>query len=182
MPLLFTGGCVQGCGAVFLSMVSSSVISSTVSRRRALPTMSRGLVVATNARAWVADRKFRRHVQHGLAVMDQPVHDMPTDAVAALHRPYPLGEPAPGRQHFRIANWSVPNFPAVITSPSSLITSIVAERLCGSIPIITGIQVSLPQRDDVSKEGTATSSRTDPFPATPRAMLGEPHAMREPHQ
>jgi hypothetical protein len=43
---------------IFLWMVSSSVISSTASRRRVLPTMSRGLMVAIIARALCEDKNF----------------------------------------------------------------------------------------------------------------------------
>jgi hypothetical protein len=48
-------------------------------------------------------RELRRHIQDGLAVMDQPVRDVPADTVTALHCPYPVGEPAPGRQHLGVA-------------------------------------------------------------------------------
>src|SRR5881392_727792 len=43
---------------IFRSMVSSSPISSTTSRRVVLPTGSRGLTVATSLRACIADRYF----------------------------------------------------------------------------------------------------------------------------
>jgi hypothetical protein len=41
---------------ILRSMPSSSVISSAASRRRVLPAMSRGRVVASSARACAADR------------------------------------------------------------------------------------------------------------------------------
>jgi hypothetical protein len=39
--------------------------------------------------------QFRRRVQDGLAVGEQPLRDMPADAVAALDRPVPLAVPLP---------------------------------------------------------------------------------------
>jgi hypothetical protein len=48
--------------------------------------------------------QLRRDIHNGLTVVDQPVRQMLADAVAALHRPYPLREPAPGLQHFRVAD------------------------------------------------------------------------------
>ena len=121
--------------------------------------------------------QFRRHIQHCLVVVDQPVGDMPADAIAALHRPHPVTEPAPRCQHLGITKLIRPEFPVVTISPSSLITSIVAERLGGSIPIITGMQFSLPQRNDASKEGPSTSSRTNPFQPLLARCFGETHAM-----
>lgn len=48
--------------------------------------------------------QLRRHVEDDLAVVDQPVRKVAADTVAALHRPHPLREPAPGLQHLRIAS------------------------------------------------------------------------------
>jgi hypothetical protein len=42
--------------------------------------------------------QFRRHVQDGLAVGDQPLGDVPPDAGASLDRPDPVRELAAGRQ------------------------------------------------------------------------------------
>jgi hypothetical protein len=64
-------------------------------------------------------RQLRRHIQHRLPVVHQPVGDVPADAVAALHRPHPLGEPAPGSEHVGVAGpvGTVPadrQYPAVL--------------------------------------------------------------------
>ena len=170
---------------IFLSMPSSSTISSTASRRRVLPTMSRGLMVAISARACCggqellgpAGEKLQQqpvqpvdglgsgaaelvaavdeHAHHDQVVdrpapapgsgcaarprrpsarrpgrscgrcrwrtpapaptasrgtsstvspsCDQPVRDVLADAVAALHRPHPVSELPPSRQHLRVA-------------------------------------------------------------------------------
>ena len=48
-------------------------------------------------------RQLRRHVEHGLAVGDQALGDVPADAGAALHRPDPVRELPAGRQHLLVA-------------------------------------------------------------------------------
>ena len=46
---------------------------------------------------------FRRHVEHGLAVGDQALGDVPADAVAALDRPDPLLVLPTGLEHRLVA-------------------------------------------------------------------------------
>jgi hypothetical protein len=48
-----------------------------------------------------------RHIQHHLPVTDQPLSQRPACAVAALHRPAPLGPPGSERRQLRIAIRSV---------------------------------------------------------------------------
>ena len=56
-PWAWTSVVISFLQALILrSMPSSSVISSAASLRRVLPTMSRGLIVASSARACAADR------------------------------------------------------------------------------------------------------------------------------
>jgi hypothetical protein len=43
--------------------------------------------------------------------VDQPVGDMPADAVAALQRPRPVAESAPGYQHLGISDLIRAEFP-----------------------------------------------------------------------
>ena len=106
--------------------------------------------------------QLRRHVHHGLAVGDQPLGDVPADAVAALDRPDPVRDAAgrrrasPGSRRGRCRTG-----PARGPAPGSSMTSIVADRLCGSIPMITGPSLVLLRShtmDDVGEEGSATSS------------------------
>ena len=87
-------------------------------------------------------RQLRRHVEHRLTVVDQAVRDVLADAVAALDRPHPVSEPAARGEHLRVAGL-VGAEPAQLPAPRprSSTTSIVAERLCGSIPMITLIAV-----------------------------------------
>jgi hypothetical protein len=92
-------------------------------------------------------RQLRRHIQNDLAVVDQAVRDVLADAVAALNRPLPVSEPAPGHQHFRVTTLIGAEFSRHDYAAELLITSIVAERLCGSIPIITGIQCPRLERE-----------------------------------
>ena len=109
--------------------------------------------------------QLRRHVHHGLAVGDQALSDVPADAVAALHRPDPLRVPAaelrasPGSRRV-----SVPNRPCARTFSRSSMISIVADRLCGSIPMMTRPTLVLldSDRGDIGEEGNATSSWADP--------------------
>ena len=46
---------------------------------------------------------FARHVQHGLAVGDQALGDVPADAVAALHRPDPVRVLPASGEHLPVA-------------------------------------------------------------------------------
>jgi len=81
--------------------------------------------------------QLRRHAGDGLAVMDQAVRQVPADAVAALHRPDPVRELTHRCPISAYPALSVPYLPAASTLACSSMTSIVAERLCGSIPMIT---------------------------------------------
>ena len=77
---------------------------------------------------------------------------------------------------------SVPYLPAASTAACSSMTSIVAERLCGSIPMITPTDSSSASPVISGEEGTATSSWANPFRASPRTVPGEMQAMSEPRQ
>ena len=48
--------------------------------------------------------QLRRHIDHALAVMHQPVRDVLADAVATLDRPDPVGEQAARLEHLGIAD------------------------------------------------------------------------------
>ena len=81
--------------------------------------------------------QFRRHVEHGLAVGDQALGDVPADAVAALDRPDPLLVLPTGLEH-RLVAVAVSAEPALRkTFSRSLMISMVADRLCGSMPMMT---------------------------------------------
>ena len=82
-------------------------------------------------------RQLRRHIDHGLAVMDQAVRDVFADAVAALDRPHPFSERRACGEHLRVAGLVGAEPALASTAPRSSTTSIVAELLCGSIPMIT---------------------------------------------
>ena len=91
--------------------------------------------------------QLRRHVDDDLTVVHEPVRDVPADAVAALDRPDPVRVPAARGEHLGVAGLVGAEPPTVEdVGPRSSMTSIVAERLCGSIPMITPIAcTSLPQ-------------------------------------
>ncbi|QBS45315.1 hypothetical protein DMB37_39795 [Nocardia sp. CS682] len=48
-------------------------------------------------------REFRRHVDHDLTVVDQPVCGMAADTVAPFDRPYSLGVSRCGGGHFGVS-------------------------------------------------------------------------------
>jgi hypothetical protein len=48
-------------------------------------------------------RQLRRHIQHGLTVVDQPMGDVLADAVTALHRPGALAVAPPSGEHGGVA-------------------------------------------------------------------------------
>ena len=257
---------------IFRSIASSSPISSTASRRRVLPTRSRGLIVATSARACGADRncfappgnQFQQqpmqpvdglgagpaelvaavdqHAHHDQVVLDRP-------PAAAPARPGRTARPArpsarrPGRSCGR-CRWRRPApaptasaarpprahrraragarcvgrcrcsprpptpahrsrraggprrasrrsrpCPCRTAPPRALarlwsMTSIVAERLCGSIPMITPIAVHPPRSPRDVKAGRASLLRAEQTPLEPLLARcpTRAHAMREPHQ
>ncbi len=127
-----------------------------------------GLAALTGREHPGAGRQLRRHVDHLLTVGEQPVRDVPADALAALDRPRPLVGTA---SRTRASPDSPPTsvaIPAAVQAPisSPAITSIVADRLCGSIPITTAPICCSPihsiRHRCSSWEGTATSSRANP--------------------
>ena len=82
-------------------------------------------------------RQLRRHVHDLLPGGDQPGRDVPADPLAALDRPGPRRPlPSPG-EHRRVPGSIGAYRPPPRTLSSAAITSIVADRLCGSIPITT---------------------------------------------
>ena len=87
--------------------------------------------------------QLRGHVDHGLAVMDQPMRDVLADAVATLDRPDPIRVlPASGKHLAHSRPCRCRTGRSLSTRPRSSTTSIVADRLCGSIPMITPIRAS----------------------------------------
>ena len=48
-------------------------------------------------------RQLRRHVDHGLAVMHEPMRDVFADAVTALHRPQPIRVLPAGLEHLGVS-------------------------------------------------------------------------------
>jgi hypothetical protein len=48
--------------------------------------------------------QLRRHIHHDLAIGDQSLREVLTDPIAALHRPYPIREPAADSEHVPIAD------------------------------------------------------------------------------
>ena len=119
-------------------------------------------------------RQLRRHIQDGLTVVDQAMGDVLTDVVAAFHRPTPVVEPAACCEHRGVTGLvgavaahrdHLAAFVDHLDSGGALVRIHPDDR-CHGFPLAgTGF--------DFCKEGTATSSRTDPFPATPRAVPGE---------
>jgi hypothetical protein len=62
-----------------------------------------GLAAVAGGEHPCSRREFRRHIQHALAVGDEPLRDVPADAVAAFDRPNPPRPPASSRQHLLVA-------------------------------------------------------------------------------
>ena len=69
--------------------------------------------------------------------MNQAMGQVPADAVAALHRPDRSANLRAAASISAYPAVSVPYVPAASTVACSSMTSIVAGRLCGSIPVIT---------------------------------------------
>ena len=80
--------------------------------------------------------QLRGHIGHRLAVGDQALREVAADPIAALHRPGAVRELPPRGQH-RPVTVPVSAEPALPNStfPRPSMISIVAERLCGSIPM-----------------------------------------------
>jgi hypothetical protein len=72
-----------------------------------------------------------------LAVGQQPTGEVPANALAALDRPDPLWLPLASASIDRYPAVPVAYLPPPTTASSPAMTSIVAHRLCGSIPITT---------------------------------------------
>jgi hypothetical protein len=113
-----------------------------------------------------AGRQLGWHIHHMLTIGHKPVRDVPADALASLNRPHPPRPPSGLRQHPAYPAASVAYRPRPATASSPAMTSIVAVRLCGSIPMTTWLISVLPTRPLLwlpgKGEGTATSSRTNP--------------------
>ena len=137
--------------------------------------------VASVLRPWpVANTRARADSFGGtsttvLAVGDQPVRDVPADAAAALDRPRPIREPPRrARASPDSRSRSVPNRPPPSTVSSPAITSIVADRLCGSIPMTTALIVHLSsaRTDHGCRAGRAPLLRAEQTPLEPLPAQG----------
>jgi hypothetical protein len=62
-----------------------------------------GLTAVAGGEHPSAGRQLGRHVDHGLAVSDQPLRDVPADAVGSFDRPDPIRPPPGGGQHLPVA-------------------------------------------------------------------------------
>ncbi len=82
-------------------------------------------------------RELRRDVDDLLALAQQAQGDVPANTGAALDGPDPLRHAATYRSSAASPPRSVPNRPVPTTDSSPVMTSIVTDRLCGSIPITT---------------------------------------------
>ena len=91
-------------------------------------------------------RQLGRDVDNFLAVGREPVGDVLAEAGTALDRPDPPRPPLRVAQHRGAAAPSVPNRPPPRIASSVAITSIVADHLCGSIPITTRSGPPMPLR------------------------------------
>ena len=82
-------------------------------------------------------RQLRRDIDDLFAGREEPLCDVPADTTATLDRPHPMREPA-DVQHTSRRTLVVSGVPATtLDRLVTAITSIVTERLCGSIPITT---------------------------------------------
>ncbi|HEY5358041.1 MAG TPA: hypothetical protein VIJ82_10240 [Streptosporangiaceae bacterium] len=113
-----------------------------------------------------AGRQLGWHIHHMLTIGQKPVRDVPADALASLNRPHPL-RPVPGlRQHRRIPG-GVGGMPALASDGliaghdldrgSALVRVHPDDYLAHLSPPCSTPAVAAGQR-----EGTATSSRTNP--------------------
>ena len=113
-----------------------------------------GLAALTGGEYPCPRGQLRGYIKNGFAVGHQALSDVPADAVAALDRPHPVGVPTAGGEHglVAVAVGAKPALPKDTFRWS--MTSMVAERLCGSTPMMTcAIRLPLPGSDDVSAGG-----------------------------
>ena len=82
-------------------------------------------------------RQLRGHVEHVLAVGQQPLRQRPPSAVAALHRPHPRRPRRDLPAHRGVPTPIGTNRPVANTVSRSSRTSIVADNLWGSTPMNT---------------------------------------------
>ena len=115
---------------------------------------------------------------------DQPVRDVPADAVAALDRPDPVRElPRRGRASAHTRPCPCRTGPPPAPLARSSMTSIVAERLCGSIPMITPIGLLLAQPVNApARRAPLLRAGQTPFEPLLARCPARTQAMREPHQ
>src|SRR6266536_3906564 len=86
-----------------------------------------------------------------------------------------LAKIEPGSEGYRPARMQYSaGTPCASTRSRSSMTSIVADRLCGSMPITTRLMAAAPhwQTMDIDREGKATLSCANPSRATPRPVAG----------
>lgn len=108
-----------------------------------------------------------RHVVDRFAIVHQPVRQVLADAVATLDGPHPIRVPAAGGEHLRVAVL-VGAEPADIQYPAAFVDDLDRGRALKRIhPDDHTHRASLNVDVLRLRKGTATSSRTDPFPATP---------------
>ena len=88
-------------------------------------------------------RQLGRDVHHMLTVGDQPPGDVPADARHPSTAQVRSGHRRTARRIARYPDASVPYRPPPSTASSAVMTSIVADRLCGSIPITTALITTL---------------------------------------
>jgi hypothetical protein len=118
------------------------------------------------------------HVQYVLAVGDQPLGDVPADAIAAFHRPQPVWVSSAQRQHHPVA--------VGVRAESALRQYVLAlvDDLDGRGPLVrvhpdddrSHIVLLASAELDISEDGNASSSWADPSGATPRRGDRRAHA------
>jgi hypothetical protein len=91
-------------------------------------------------------RQLRRHVQHHLAVVHQPVGDVLANAVAAPHRPDPLGAAPAGGAHGGVAG-RVGGVPARREHPAAVVDDLDRRRAFVRVHPDDHPQRRLPCRD-----------------------------------
>jgi hypothetical protein len=119
-------------------------------------------------------RQLRRHIHHGLPVVHQPVRDVPADPVAALHRPHPIRVHAASGEHRGVAVL----VGAITTDGQDGL--VLVDHLDRGRTLVwihpdddAHRPPPLAKTHGCQQGGHRTSSRTDPFPASPRAAPGE---------
>ena len=140
-----------------------------------LPGGAKTFLSATQARALLATvrprdvvgrtrRQLRRHVHDTFPIGDQPLSDVPADAVAALHRPQPVRPPAAGLEQLPVAR-TVSAEPRSGEHAFPLVEHLDRRRpLVWIHPDHHTIHDPLPRLEShlVDEESSATSSWADP--------------------